>query len=63
MCRPSYTPEDAAIATGLDLSHIENAMRAGDLEARVIGFQVVITSRALKKWLHAQPLLVLAEIV
>lgn len=62
MCQPSYTPDDAAVATGLDISHIDAAIRSGDLRARVVGYQLVVTSRDLKKWLASQPLLVLTKV-
>ena len=57
MCKPSYTPNEAAKATGLDPSHIDAAIRSGDLEAHKIGFQVVILRGSLTKWIRKQPLL------
>lgn len=62
MCQPSYIPDDAAVATGLDISHIDAAIRSGELEARTVGHQLVITKRALNKWLKKQPLLVLTKV-
>ena len=62
MCKPSYTPSEAAIATGLDLSHIDHAIREGDLPARLVGHQIVVTKRDVNDWLRRQPLLVLPGI-
>jgi hypothetical protein len=61
MCNPSYSPKDVAKATGIDVSHIDLAIRSGELNARVIGHQVVVLKKDLTAWLEKQPSLVLAR--
>jgi hypothetical protein len=61
MCNPSYSPNEVAKATGIDPSHIDSAIRSGELDARVIGHQVVVLQHDLNRWLDRQPLLVLAS--
>ena len=58
MCKPSYSPREAAEATGLAKMHIDEAIRSGELEARMVGDQAIILSGALKRWLKTQRVLV-----
>lgn len=52
----SFTPEDAARATGTTRNIVFSAMKAGELRARRIGRRNIILRDDLLAWLQSAPL-------
>jgi excisionase family DNA binding protein len=53
--RLSYTPDDAAEATGVSRTRIFMAIRDRELTARKAGKSTVIEAEELRRWLQSLP--------
>lgn len=53
--RISFTPEDAATATGFSRTRIFNAIRDGELTARKDGKATIIEIPELQRWVRSLP--------
>jgi excisionase family DNA binding protein len=53
--RLSLSPEQASALTGIGISRIREAIRAGDLDAHRNGASIVILPDDIKVWLKALP--------
>lgn len=51
----AFSPDEAALQTGICRSRIYTEIKSGKLEARKFGQRTLITAKALTDWLEALP--------